>query len=152
MERERFSRAVAGCKYVHHIASPFPFDSPRDPQELIRPAVDGTRRVLGACVEAGVKRVVMTSSIAAISSERARYTYVRNVTSLFSSRRYCRKCGKATRSRLHAGRLDGSGVSAMSHVRSEQNARREGSTEICCGIRRGVLQNLNMKIKIIFYV
>ncbi|XP_065840426.1 uncharacterized protein [Oscarella lobularis] len=64
-----WKEAVAGCTYVHHTASPFPSRLPSHPDELIRPAVDGTRRVLEACVEAGtVKRVVMTSSIATMST------------------------------------------------------------------------------------
>jgi nucleoside-diphosphate-sugar epimerase len=60
--------AVAGCTYVQHVASPFPAEVPRDEMELIRPAVDGATRVLQACAAAGtVKRVVMTSSVAAVA-------------------------------------------------------------------------------------
>jgi nucleoside-diphosphate-sugar epimerase len=60
--------AVAGCTYVLHVASPFPAAVPKDEMELIRPAVDGTKRVLEACAVAGtVKRVVMTSSVAAVA-------------------------------------------------------------------------------------
>jgi nucleoside-diphosphate-sugar epimerase len=60
--------AVAGCTYVQHVASPFPAEVPKDENELIRPAVDGATRVLKACAEAGtVKRVVMTSSVAAVA-------------------------------------------------------------------------------------
>lgn len=58
--------AVTGCDYVQHVASPFPLQQPRDENELIRPAVDGTLRVLRAARDAGVKRVVLTSSYAAI--------------------------------------------------------------------------------------
>lgn len=61
--------AVAGCTYVQHVASPFPPAAPRDEMDLIRPAVDGTKRVLSACAESGtVKRVVLTSSVAAVAS------------------------------------------------------------------------------------
>jgi nucleoside-diphosphate-sugar epimerase len=61
--------AVAGCAYVLHVASPFPAAVPKDEMEVIGPAVDGTKRVLEACTEAGtVKRVVMTSSVAAVAS------------------------------------------------------------------------------------
>ncbi|MBN8868127.1 MAG: aldehyde reductase [Solirubrobacterales bacterium] len=63
---EGWSEAVAGCAYVLHIASPFPPGKPKDPQELIRPAVEGATRVIGAALDAGVERVVMTSSVAAI--------------------------------------------------------------------------------------
>jgi dihydroflavonol-4-reductase len=58
--------AVAGCDYVLHVASPFPSKQPKDPDELIVPAREGTFRVLRAALDAGVKRVVVTSSIAAI--------------------------------------------------------------------------------------
>ncbi|MGW2660976.1 SDR family oxidoreductase [Nocardia tengchongensis] len=58
--------AVAGCRYVLHTASPFPAGVPEHEDELIRPAVDGTLRVLRAAAAAGVERVVITSSIAAI--------------------------------------------------------------------------------------
>ncbi len=59
-------QAVAGCEYVLHLASPFPPSLPRHEEELIRPARDGALRVLRASRDAGVKRVVLTSSFAAI--------------------------------------------------------------------------------------
>ena len=59
--------AAAGCDYVLHVASPFPNGVPKDENELIRPAREGALRVLRAARDAGVKRVVMTSSFAAIS-------------------------------------------------------------------------------------
>ena len=58
--------AVRGCDYVLHVASPFPPALPADEDELVRPARDGTLRVLRASRDAGVKRVVLTSSFAAI--------------------------------------------------------------------------------------
>jgi dihydroflavonol-4-reductase len=58
--------AVEGCDYVLHVASPFPPKQPKDPDELILPAREGTLRVLRAGLNAGVKRIVVTSSIAAI--------------------------------------------------------------------------------------
>jgi len=61
-----WAEAVAGCEYVHHVASPFPQAQPKDENELIRPAREGTLRVLGAACDSGVKRVVVTSSFAAI--------------------------------------------------------------------------------------
>jgi dihydroflavonol-4-reductase len=63
-----WAAAVEGCDYVMHVASPIPKESPKFEDELIRPAVDGTLRVLRAAADAGVKRVVLTSSIAAVSS------------------------------------------------------------------------------------
>ncbi|MBI1361644.1 MAG: NAD-dependent epimerase/dehydratase family protein [Alphaproteobacteria bacterium] len=62
-----WASAVEGCTYVQHVASPFPAVHPKDENELIRPAVDGALRVLKAAKNAGVKRVVMTSSLAAIA-------------------------------------------------------------------------------------
>jgi dihydroflavonol-4-reductase len=62
--------AVAGCRYVLHAASPFPPEQPKDPQELIVPARDGALRVLRAALAAGVDRVVLTSSVAAVRGSR----------------------------------------------------------------------------------
>jgi nucleoside-diphosphate-sugar epimerase len=59
-------QAVAGCEYVLHVASPFPPNLPKDENELIVPAREGSLRVLRAARDAGVKRVVLTSSFAAI--------------------------------------------------------------------------------------
>jgi dihydroflavonol-4-reductase len=58
--------AVAGCDYVLHVASPFPSSLPKHPDDLIRPAREGALRVLRASRDAGVRRVVLTSSYAAI--------------------------------------------------------------------------------------
>jgi nucleoside-diphosphate-sugar epimerase len=59
-------QAVAGCEYVLHVASPFPASVPKHEDELIVPAREGALRVLRASRDAGVKRVVLTSSFAAI--------------------------------------------------------------------------------------
>jgi nucleoside-diphosphate-sugar epimerase len=59
-------QAVAGCDYVLHVASPFPASVPKEENELIVPAREGALRVLRASRDAGVKRVVLTSSFAAI--------------------------------------------------------------------------------------
>ncbi len=58
--------AVAGCEFVLHVASPLPVNVPKNEDELIVPARDGALRVLRASREAGVRRVVLTSSFAAI--------------------------------------------------------------------------------------
>jgi len=58
--------AVAGCDYVLHVASPFPSTIPKHEDELIVPAREGALRVLRASRDAKVKRVVLTSSFAAI--------------------------------------------------------------------------------------
>ncbi|MEM1105472.1 MAG: aldehyde reductase [Pseudomonadota bacterium] len=59
--------AVEGVDAVFHVASPLPTNVPRDPDTVIKPARDGALRVLKAAKAAGVKRVVMTSSVAAIA-------------------------------------------------------------------------------------
>jgi dihydroflavonol-4-reductase len=58
--------AMEGVRYLQHIASPFVTSMPADRMELIRPAVDGTRRALEAALRAKVEHVVLTSSTAAI--------------------------------------------------------------------------------------
>ena len=58
--------AVAGCDYVLHVASPFPAGAPAHEDELIVPAREGTLRVLRAARAAEVRRVVLTSSFAAV--------------------------------------------------------------------------------------
>ncbi len=62
-----WAEALAGCDYVLHVASPFPEKPPKDDNDLIIPARDGTLRVLRAAAAAGVKRLVLTSSIAAVA-------------------------------------------------------------------------------------
>jgi dihydroflavonol-4-reductase len=61
-----WQEATRGCDYVLHVASPFPPAQPKDPNELIIPARDGALRVLRAGLDAGVRRVVLTSSTAAV--------------------------------------------------------------------------------------
>ena len=61
-----WAEAVSGCEYVLHVASPFPPTLPKHEDDLIVPAREGALRVLHAARDAGVKRVVLTSSFAAI--------------------------------------------------------------------------------------
>ena len=70
-----WAEAAAGCTYVLHVASPFPATQPRDADELIRPAREGTLRVLRAAKAAGVRRVVVTSSVAAVGYGHAASRY-----------------------------------------------------------------------------
>jgi len=58
--------AMEGCDYVLHVASPFVVKVPKDENELIKPAVEGTLRALEAAKKAGVKRIVLTSSTVAM--------------------------------------------------------------------------------------
>ena len=59
--------AIEGCDYVLHVASPLGVSEPKDPNVLIVPAREGAKRAVGAAIKHGVKRVVMTSSVAATS-------------------------------------------------------------------------------------
>ena len=65
LNTESVTKAIAGSTYVVHTASPFFF--PENDEDVIKPAVDGTMAVLHACsASGGVKRCVITSSIAAV--------------------------------------------------------------------------------------
>ncbi|HEY1920496.1 MAG TPA: NAD-dependent epimerase/dehydratase family protein [Streptosporangiaceae bacterium] len=61
---EGWSAAAAGCQEIHHVASPMA--QPDDPDEVVRPAREGTLRALRAARDAGARRVVLTSSFAAV--------------------------------------------------------------------------------------
>lgn len=63
---DNWDEAVRDYDFVLHVASPFPAQDPKDENELIIPARDGALRVLKASRDAGVKRVVLTSSFAAV--------------------------------------------------------------------------------------
>jgi dihydroflavonol-4-reductase len=67
-----WAEAMAGCSHVAHVASPLPAGVPKDADELIVPARDGALRALRAARDAGVRRFVMTSSVAAVSYGRGR--------------------------------------------------------------------------------
>ena len=66
LKDDGWDAAVRGCEYVLHVASPLPAAEPKDENELIRPAREGALRVLRAAADAGVRRVVLTSSVASI--------------------------------------------------------------------------------------
>jgi len=66
MKEAGWDKAMEGCDYVLHVASPFVVKVPKDENELIKPAVEGTLRALKAAKNAGVKRVILTSSTAAM--------------------------------------------------------------------------------------
>lgn len=63
---EGWAEAAAGATFVLHVASPFPLEIPDHEDDLIIPARDGALRVLRAARDAGVQRVVLTSSFAAV--------------------------------------------------------------------------------------
>lgn len=63
---DNWAEATKDCKYVLHVASPMQAQTPKDENAVIRPAVEGTLRVLKAAKNAGVKRVVITSNFGAV--------------------------------------------------------------------------------------
>lgn len=67
-----WGEAVRGCRFVLHVASPVPSRPVRNADDLIAPARDGALRVLSAAADAGVERVVLTSSVAAVVYGHAR--------------------------------------------------------------------------------
>jgi dihydroflavonol-4-reductase len=67
LKDEGWNEAVRGCDVVLHLASPFPAEEPKHENDLIMPAREGTLRVLRAAQAAGVRRVVLVSSIAAVT-------------------------------------------------------------------------------------
>ena len=66
LSTDNWDPIVSGCQYVLHVASPFPSKPPKHPDDLIKPAVKGTRDVLMAAIRNNVKKVVVTSSVASI--------------------------------------------------------------------------------------
>jgi dihydroflavonol-4-reductase len=66
MADDGWKAAVAGCEEAHHVATPIPAAQPEDPDELVVRAREGTLRVLRAARDAGARRVVLTSSFAAV--------------------------------------------------------------------------------------
>lgn len=63
-----WAEAMVGCDTLMHTASPFPMSSPKNEDDVIRPAVDGTRRALKAAKDAEIMRVILTSSVVAIEA------------------------------------------------------------------------------------
>jgi dihydroflavonol-4-reductase len=66
LKEDDWQTAVRNCDYVLHVASPFPVEAPKNEDDLIIPARQGTLHVLRAAAAQAVKRVVLTSSLAAV--------------------------------------------------------------------------------------
>jgi len=66
LKDDGWNEAAQGCKYIMHLASPFPFKVSNNRNSLLAPAVDGTLRVLNAGLNANVEQFIVTSSIAAM--------------------------------------------------------------------------------------
>jgi len=101
MKDEGWDIAMEGCDYVLHVASPFVVKAPKDENELIKPAVDGTLRALKAAKKAGIKRVVLTSSTASMQGGQYGIVHLtqdswtdvneKNVTAYFKSKTLAEK-------------------------------------------------------------
>ena len=81
LKDEGWNKAAEGCKYIFHIASPFPMKVSKDRELLLPVAVDGTLRVLNAGINAGVEQIIKTSSIVAMFRKPNRsnpYTFGEN--------------------------------------------------------------------------
>ena len=75
MSDDGWAEAVAGCTHVAHVASPIAASTPKDENEMIVPAREGTLRALRFARDAGVKRFVQTSSMAAVAYGRSEKEY-----------------------------------------------------------------------------
>ncbi|KZK75114.1 MAG: epimerase [Pelodictyon luteolum] len=77
LEEGSFERALSGCDALLHTASPYVINVNDPERDLLAPALEGTRNVLSACRRAGtIRRVVLTSSIAAVTDEPdSRHTF-----------------------------------------------------------------------------
>lgn len=98
-----WSTALAGCTYVLHVASPMVISEPKDENEIIRPAVDGTLRVLRAATAVNVKRVVLTSSYLAVGSGHKDYSKVHD-ESVWTDEAGLGSVGAYTKSKVRAER------------------------------------------------
>jgi len=66
LKEDSIIEACKGCDFIVHTASPFPLKKPKNEDELIKPAVEGTLAAMKRDLKYGAKRVVLTSSVAAI--------------------------------------------------------------------------------------
>lgn len=90
MHDKGWGEAMEGVRFLQHTASPFVLQLPKDKMELIRPAVEGTERALNAANAAGVERIVLTSSMAAIA-----YGHDRSRTTPFTAEDWTNLNGRA---------------------------------------------------------
>jgi dihydroflavonol-4-reductase len=111
---EGWQDAVRGCEIVLHLASPFPAEEPKQEDDLILPARDGTLRVLRAAHAEGVKRVVIVSSTAAVAAGHAG----ENRTFIESDWTNLEKAGAYPKSKTLAERA------AWDFIRSAENTKK----------------------------
>lgn len=70
-----WAKAMEGCEYVIHVASPFLLAEPKDENLMITPAVEGTKRIINTAIKAGIKRIVLTSPVVSIAAGKPSGTY-----------------------------------------------------------------------------
>ena len=81
LKDDGWNEAAKGCRYIFHVASPFPMKVSSNRENLLPVAVDGTLRVLNAGLNAGVEQIIKTSSIVAMFRKPNRtnpYTFGEN--------------------------------------------------------------------------
>lgn len=122
---EGWREAAQGCRYLQHVASPLTIRMPKDRDDLIRPAVEGTRRALRAALFTGVERIVVTSSTAAIM-----HGHPRGRTEPFTEADW--------------SRAEGEGVSA--YTESKTRAELEAWSIMEAAGRRGDLAAINPSV------
>ncbi len=119
LKDDGWDAAAQGCRFLLHTASPFVIAMPADKMELIRPATEGTERALNAGLKAGVERIVLTSSMAAIA-----YGHDRSRTAPFTAADWTDLAGRGCNAYIEfedprrAARLgdhEGSGARGRSH-------------------------------------
>ena len=76
---QNWEDAMTGCEDVLHVASPYPLAQPKDENDLIKPAVEGTERVVSLALKQNVRKIVLTSSVAAISSGHTKNNLVKKI-------------------------------------------------------------------------
>lgn len=101
LKDDGWDKAMKDCDYVLHVASPYVASEPKDENELIKPALEGTERALKAAKKAGVKRVVLTSSMVTmfgdankslnINQDTWTNEYAKNVTAYVKSKTLAEK-------------------------------------------------------------
>jgi dihydroflavonol-4-reductase len=80
LKDDGWDEAMKGCEYVLHVASPFINKEPKDESLYIKPAVEGTQRALKAAKKAGVKRMVLTSSMVSMLGDADKSTALNQST------------------------------------------------------------------------
>ncbi|WP_409433329.1 NAD-dependent epimerase/dehydratase family protein [Litorimonas sp. RW-G-Af-16] len=119
--------AVQDCRYIQHIASPFPLEAPSDREALVPAARAGTMRVLENGFGAGAERIVMTSSMVAMMGQKGRGSHMRVTEDDWSDPDW-RPLTAYPVSKTRAE------LSAWAYVDAQPQTDRERLTTVCPGI------------------